>query len=404
MLMEGKNCIDTLLFGQVCDNCHGSAIFELVGNCISIISVGVLMLATIGFLIAGVVIITARDNSGKIAEARNRMMQIIIGIAVFALMSIIADFIVPGGVVRVAEEGTCPEVAALPDPDNPGGTNPDDPNAGDNTTSNLIGKVAATMSWPIQSWQDGFDPFFDSSADGSGKVYYGTRQQSSYGGASTIGKCWYHGGRSWITQTKSASQKHLCANTKEGGAIRGRITYDVFNIVPNKAFAGGNAYASCDRFVSTVLYSLGLGTDSAGNKFPYTGPTGMHNWLSKSPDWTEIENKGTLDNLKPGDVFAADANNGVYGHVAIYVGEYGYTDGSKTYNLAEASSGGRYPRLTEFLSSAYNCAKRIGKFCTGNVKQPYYIFRYTGAAGSVTNPWTNSFQEASKGKWVVKTE
>lgn len=395
MLMEdGLHCIDTFLFGKICDNCHGSAIFELVGNILSIVTAGVLILATIGFIIAGVMILTAHDNSSIIAKAKSRMLQIIIGIVAFALMSIITDFIIPGGVVTVAETGDCPVLDPLPEPTNP----PGDENI---DMASLIGKTAATMSWPIQSWQNGFDPFFDPSADGTGKVKYGTRQQNSYGGPTTIGKCWYQGGREWITQTRSAGSKHLCANTNDGGAIRGRITYDVFNITPNNAFAGGNAYASCDRFVSTVLFSLKLGTDSAGNNFPYTGPSGMHKWLEKSPDWTEIENKGTLDNLKPGDIFAADANNGVYGHVAIYVGEYGYSDGTKTYNLAEASSGGRYPRLTEFLSSSYNCSN-IGKFCTGNRNQPYHIFRYTGAGSKVKNPWKYSFKKVGEA-WTQKS-
>ena len=399
MLMAATQCIDTLLFGQVCDDCHGSAIFQMVGHVVSFLTGGIILLATIGVIIAGIMILTSRDNAQQLAKAKKRLVEVIIGIVVFAGMSLIADFLLPGGVANNSQNsGICPEVANLP----PSGTgDPTTDPESSATMTDIIAKTAATMSWPIQSWQEGFDPFFDTSADGSGKVSYGSRSQRSYGGATTIGKCWWQGGSQWITQAKSAGSKHLCANTKTGGAVRGRITYDIFNIVPNGAFASGNAYASCDRFVSTVLYSLKLNVDSAGNKFPQTGPTGMGRWFRNSPDWTEIENKGTSTTLMPGDIFQADQVGETYGHVAIYVGSYGYTDGSKTYNLAEASSGGRYPRLTEFLSGSYYC-KGIGQYCACNKNQPYHIYRYTGKGSDVGNPWKYFFKNEGS-SWKPRT-
>ena len=221
MLMAATQCIDTLLFGQVCDDCHGSAIFQMVGHVVSFLTGGIILLATIGVIIAGIMILTSKDNAQQLAKAKKRLVEVIIGIVVFAGMSLIADFLLPGGVANNSQNsGICPEVANLP----PSGTgDPTTDPESSATMTDIIAKTAATMSWPIQSWQEGFDPFFDTSADGSGKVSYGSRSQRSYGGATTIGKCWWQGGSQWITQVKSASKKHLCANTKTGGAVRGRI-------------------------------------------------------------------------------------------------------------------------------------------------------------------------------------
>jgi hypothetical protein len=399
-----ERCIDTLLFGHVCDDCHGGLIIKSIEQVIIFLSAGVILAATAFMIYEGVKIMTAKDDSAKLAQAKRRIFQIVIGIVVYVFMFLIADFLVPSGIVRTAVTGdspTCPKTPSI------GGGDPstgDDPEAG--SMSDVIAMVAATMSWPIQSWQNGYDPFFDPNADGSGKVYYGTRSARSYGGPDTIGKCWYSGGSEWRDYTKqlrSGGIKDLCANTKEGGAGRGRVTYDVFNAIQNNAVYQ-NAYASCDRFVSTVLYSVKLGTDSAGNKFPRTGPSGMKAWFDKSPDWQEVSNRGTATDLQPGDVFAAEKVGETFGHVAIYVGKYGYTatDGANQ-NLAEASSGGRYPRLTRYINAggAYLCSGGT-MLCACNKNQPYHIYRYIGADSGVKNPWTDNFQKNEAGKWVGK--
>lgn len=403
-MLMAERCIDTLLFGRVCDDCHGGAIIKSIEEIVIFLSAGVILAATVYMIIEGVKYMTAKDDPTKVAQAKKRIFQILIGIIVYVFMFILADFFVPGGVVRIAiagqEEVTCPSKPTIGGGEEGG----DDPGAA--SMGDVIGMVAATMSWPVQSWQNGYDPFFDPNADGTGTVRYGTRTSRSYGGEATIGKCWYNGGNEWRDYTKqlrSGSIKDLCANTKEGGAKRGRVTYDVFNAISNPAIYS-NAYASCDRFVSTVLYSVGLGKDSAGNTFPRTGPSGMKSWFDKSPDWQAVTNKGLSTDLQPGDVFAAEKVGETYGHVAIYVGKYGYTatDGANQ-NLAEASSGGRYPRLTRYINSggAYLCSGG-SMYCACNKNQPYYIYRYIGKDTGIKNPWSEYFKKNEAGNWVAK--
>lgn len=115
-----ENCIDTLLFGQVCDKCDGGAIFKVVSFFLKTVSAGVLVLAVIGIIICGVMLVTSRDNAGQVAKAKKRMIEIIIGIVVYALMFTVINFIIPGGVITStldSSTSSCPEVAELPDPD-----------------------------------------------------------------------------------------------------------------------------------------------------------------------------------------------------------------------------------------------------------------------------------------------
>jgi hypothetical protein len=114
--MAVKNCIDTLLFGEVCDGCDGGAILKVVAACIKILSAGILVAATIALIVCGVMIITSRDNASQIAKAKKRMIDIIIGVVIYALMFTILNFIIPGGIVESTTDTTttsCPDKTSL---------------------------------------------------------------------------------------------------------------------------------------------------------------------------------------------------------------------------------------------------------------------------------------------------
>lgn len=139
------NCINTLLFGEVCDACDGGAVFKVVSFFLKVISAGVLVLAVIGIIICGVMLLSARDNAGQVAKAKKRMIEIIIGIVVYALMFTIANFIIPGGIVEStldSSTSSCPKPPELPDPTNPGGgSDPSDPGGGEDPGTGGDGSV-----------------------------------------------------------------------------------------------------------------------------------------------------------------------------------------------------------------------------------------------------------------------
>ena len=81
-----------------CDGSEsGNGIMFLVRTIINILMMGVTVLATIGIVWCGVLILTARDNPGQVQSAKNRMIDVVIGLAVFGLMWVLADLLLPGG-------------------------------------------------------------------------------------------------------------------------------------------------------------------------------------------------------------------------------------------------------------------------------------------------------------------
>ena len=182
-----------------------------------------------------------------------------------------------------------------------------------------IAEVAALMSWPVQGWQTGADDY----------------------NASRIGKC--------------------------SGGYLGWVDYQ-FDTAPcmtnprdfykNNVSPGLYGYLDCGVFVMGVLKYLGLvdATVAAGGQ-PYAGQN-----LRADPDWEEIENNGSEDNLRPGDVLwdgdVSLGGSGLHGHIIIYLGEkYGGDYGV----IAHASAQTRVGEVSGIYS--------IGD---------WHIFRYVG--------------------------
>ncbi|MBP5656552.1 hypothetical protein J6X15_03145 [Candidatus Saccharibacteria bacterium] len=55
---------------------------------IGVLSIGIGVLATIGIIICGYLIMTARDNEQQITKAKKRLMEIVIGIVIWAIMAL----------------------------------------------------------------------------------------------------------------------------------------------------------------------------------------------------------------------------------------------------------------------------------------------------------------------------
>lgn len=87
-------------------NCVAIGGGTLQGNAIFIYMIGILKvvsamagIATVGgFVWGGILYITARANAGQIEQAKNVMVNSVIGLLLFIFMYAILQFIVPGGV------------------------------------------------------------------------------------------------------------------------------------------------------------------------------------------------------------------------------------------------------------------------------------------------------------------
>ncbi len=112
--------VETLLFGTLEDDCHGTILLKVVVIVANFLLAGIILAGTIGVIISGVQILTARDNATQLANGKKRIIDIVIGILAFGFMYVIANFLIPGGITLDSEllstGDTCPEVTPLPPP------------------------------------------------------------------------------------------------------------------------------------------------------------------------------------------------------------------------------------------------------------------------------------------------
>ena len=378
------NCVDTVLFGQVCDNCDGGAILKIISLLVNILSAGLVVAATIGIIIVGAKILTSRDNADVVARAKKRLFEIVIGLVAYSLFYAILNFIIPGGVMTSTLDSSttsCPEkmssgstkslkeLSQIPvnkDKSQQNGGSQQQQQMVDSSMGDIIARTAATYSYPVQASQKDWDRFYDNSKAGQtiseaglSLIVYGDAQD---------GKCYNPQYKRWDNY-RSPADDCVFKGARASYRYAGTVNHT-------------GPYAYCDRFLSSVIYSLGLQSGGASKNFPVTGPTSQGSWFDSSSYWTEIENHGKdmlngtagVEQLKPGDVLQMDQVGEKSGHVAVYVGEYGGSYGK----LAEASSSGKFPRITPFLEGAYH--KTIGgknMFALASDRK-YHIYRYTG--------------------------
>lgn len=92
-----SNCINTIFFGQVCDDCHGSSIFKILSFVISTFTIGIGLLATIGLIHGAILIMTSRDQSDRKSKGIKRIIETIIGMLLYATLAISISMFIPGG-------------------------------------------------------------------------------------------------------------------------------------------------------------------------------------------------------------------------------------------------------------------------------------------------------------------
>ena len=74
------------------------AFFSIIGSVVNILTYGVGVGAVAGFTYVGFLYMTSQNDPGKIKIEKDRAMQIVIGLLVYALMWGILNFLLPGGI------------------------------------------------------------------------------------------------------------------------------------------------------------------------------------------------------------------------------------------------------------------------------------------------------------------
>ena len=83
--------------GSKAESDDGSGIFCILNIVLQVLTYGVGIVATIGFVVSGIQYATARDDAGQLSRAKSRMINILIGLFLYASMWALLNFLLPGG-------------------------------------------------------------------------------------------------------------------------------------------------------------------------------------------------------------------------------------------------------------------------------------------------------------------
>lgn len=97
----GEDGVKTSVLGE--DGCvtgtdDGSAIFSVLNIVLQVLTYGVGIAGTFAIVIVGIQYMTAKDNAGRMAAAKTRLIAIIIGLAAYAVMWAFLQWLLPGGI------------------------------------------------------------------------------------------------------------------------------------------------------------------------------------------------------------------------------------------------------------------------------------------------------------------
>ena len=89
--------LDTVFFGPISEDSGECGVFMVLNLVIDILTYGVGILAVIGISITGIIYLTAKGNEQQVEKAKKRIFEIVIGLAVYAVLYSGLNFLLPGG-------------------------------------------------------------------------------------------------------------------------------------------------------------------------------------------------------------------------------------------------------------------------------------------------------------------
>lgn len=95
--------VETNFFGCVEDNGEGCGVWITINLILTVLTFGVIIAATAGLVITAIMYLTARDSVEQVTKAKKRILEIVIGLAIYAAMWSIASWLIPGGVFSNGE-------------------------------------------------------------------------------------------------------------------------------------------------------------------------------------------------------------------------------------------------------------------------------------------------------------
>lgn len=94
---DTSDIVETTFFGNLKDDGEGCGVYTILNIVVDTLSIGVGILAIIGIVIVGIRYLTAKGDIAQTKKAKQRMLQIVIGLVVYALFYAGVQWLLPGG-------------------------------------------------------------------------------------------------------------------------------------------------------------------------------------------------------------------------------------------------------------------------------------------------------------------
>lgn len=99
---KDSNCVKTSILGgndgEYCDDGEGGGVYDILSIVLNVLTIGVGVLGVLGITISGIQYATAADNEQQMAKAKQRIIEVVIGLAIYAVMYGVLQWLIPGGI------------------------------------------------------------------------------------------------------------------------------------------------------------------------------------------------------------------------------------------------------------------------------------------------------------------
>lgn len=101
---EFAKVVKTTFFGDVEDDGEGCSIYIVTNLILDIITSATGILAVVGLSIVGIQYLTAKGNEQQTTKAKQRILEIVIGVVAYAVLYAALNFFLPGGKLNPSEK------------------------------------------------------------------------------------------------------------------------------------------------------------------------------------------------------------------------------------------------------------------------------------------------------------
>jgi len=93
---KSKDCTSILPKSWCSEGEDGKSLKSLLNVILNVITAGVTVLGILGVTIAGIQYATARDNEAQVVAAKKRILEVVIGLALWILFGVVLNYFVLG--------------------------------------------------------------------------------------------------------------------------------------------------------------------------------------------------------------------------------------------------------------------------------------------------------------------